>query len=75
VTHLDHLTVFVRDHRKSARWYIENLGFELEFETPDGETTAVHDDRDFTVFLTNDDLLVDVLPMRAAEHSTQPSGE
>lgn len=53
MTHLDHLTIFVSDHRASARWYAENLGFEIEFETPDGITTAIRDDRDFTVFLTN----------------------
>jgi predicted enzyme related to lactoylglutathione lyase len=52
VTHLDHLTIFVRDHRLSAQWYVENLGFEVEFETPDAATTAIRDDRDFTVFLT-----------------------
>jgi uncharacterized glyoxalase superfamily protein PhnB len=53
VTHLDHLTIFVRDHRGAARWYTQNLGFEVEFETPDGVTTAIRDDRDFTIFLTN----------------------
>jgi predicted enzyme related to lactoylglutathione lyase len=53
MTHLDHLTIFVRDHRAAARWYTQNLGFEVEFETPDGFTTAIRDDRDFTIFLTN----------------------
>jgi predicted enzyme related to lactoylglutathione lyase len=51
--HLDHLTIFVRDHRAAAQWYTKNLGFEVEFETPDGVTTAIRDDRDFTIFLTN----------------------
>lgn len=50
---LDHLTLFVRDHQRAARWYVDNLGFEVEFETPDGATTAVRDSNDFTVFLTN----------------------
>lgn len=50
---LDHLTLFVRDHQLAARWYVENLGFEVEFETPDGDTTAVRDTKDFTIFLTN----------------------
>ncbi len=50
---LDHLTIFVRDHPLSARWYVQNLGFEVEFETPDGATTAIRDDGDFTIFLTN----------------------
>jgi len=53
VAHLDHLTLFVGDHHATARWYTENLGFEVEFETPDGLTTAIRDDRDFTIFLTN----------------------
>lgn len=51
MAHLDHLTIFVRDHRMAARWYVENLGFEVEFETPDGATTAVRDSEDFTIFL------------------------
>jgi predicted enzyme related to lactoylglutathione lyase len=53
VTRLDHLTIFVRDHQAAARWYTQNLGFDVEFETPDGVTTAIRDDRDFTIFLTN----------------------
>jgi len=36
----------------AARWHVENLGFEVEFETPDGTTTAVRDSEDFTIFLT-----------------------
>jgi uncharacterized glyoxalase superfamily protein PhnB len=51
--HLDHLTIFVRDNQAAARWYAESLGFEVEFVTPDGVTTAIRDDRDFTIFLTN----------------------
>jgi len=53
VTHLDHLTIFVSDHAASALWYTRNLDFEVEFETPDGQTTAIRDDQDFTIFLTN----------------------
>jgi catechol 2,3-dioxygenase-like lactoylglutathione lyase family enzyme len=41
MTHLDHLTIFVRDHRRAARWYTQNLGFEVEFETPDAKTALV----------------------------------
>jgi predicted enzyme related to lactoylglutathione lyase len=52
MVHLDHLTLFVRDNRAAARWYVQNLAFEIEFETPDGETTGVRDDSDFTIFLT-----------------------
>lgn len=36
----------------AARWYVENLRFQVEFETPDGTTTAVRDSEDFTIFLT-----------------------
>ena len=50
---LDHLTLFVRDHQRAARWYVENLGFEVEFQAPDGATTALRDSKDFTIFLTN----------------------
>lgn len=53
MTRLDHLTIFVRDHRAAARWYTQHLDLEVEFETPDGATTAIRDDRDFTIFLTN----------------------
>jgi predicted enzyme related to lactoylglutathione lyase len=53
MVHLDHLTIFVGDRRLAARWYVDNLGFAVEFETPDGLTTAVRDDRDFTIFLTS----------------------
>jgi catechol 2,3-dioxygenase-like lactoylglutathione lyase family enzyme len=53
MVHLDHLTIFVRDRQLAARWYVDNLGLEVEFETPDGLTTAVRDERDFTVFLTS----------------------
>jgi uncharacterized glyoxalase superfamily protein PhnB len=53
MTQLDHLTIFVRDNRAAARWYTQHLDFEVEFETPDGATSAIRDDRDFTIFLTN----------------------
>jgi predicted enzyme related to lactoylglutathione lyase len=52
MVHLGHLTIFVRDHCASARWYVEKLSFEVEFETPDG-ATAIRDDREFTIFLEN----------------------
>lgn len=34
----------------AARWYVENLRFQVEFKTPDGTTTAVRDSEDFTIF-------------------------
>jgi catechol 2,3-dioxygenase-like lactoylglutathione lyase family enzyme len=53
MTQLDHFTIFVRDNRAAARWYTQHLDFEVEFETPNGATSAIRDDRDFTIFLTN----------------------
>lgn len=59
---LDHLTIFVSDQNSSRDWYIENFGFEVEFEVPEAQTVALIDDAEFTLFLTRNDAL-----------STQPS--
>ena len=48
---LDHLSLPVRDWRKSRDWYKDQLGFEVEFEIPDRETAAMRDDADLTIFL------------------------
>jgi catechol 2,3-dioxygenase-like lactoylglutathione lyase family enzyme len=48
---LDHLSLPVRDWRKSRDWYKDHLGFEVEFEIPDRETAAMRDDADLTIFL------------------------
>ena len=48
---LDHLSLPVRDWRKSRDWYQRHLGFELEFEIPERKTVAIHDDADLTMFL------------------------
>jgi catechol 2,3-dioxygenase-like lactoylglutathione lyase family enzyme len=48
---LDHLSLPVRDWRKSRDWYKDRLGFEVEFEIPDRKTAAMRDDADLTVFL------------------------
>jgi catechol 2,3-dioxygenase-like lactoylglutathione lyase family enzyme len=48
---LDHLSLPVRDWRRSRDWYKDNLGFEVEFEIPDRKTAAMRDDADLTVFL------------------------
>jgi len=48
---LDHLSLPVRDWRKSRDWYKDQLGFEVEFEIPDQETAAMRDDADLTIFL------------------------
>ncbi|HEY3798942.1 MAG TPA: VOC family protein [Caulobacteraceae bacterium] len=46
---LDHITLPVRDWRESRDWWCEQLGFEVEFEAPDGGVAAVHDEADLTV--------------------------
>jgi len=48
---LDHLSLPVRDWRKSRDWYKNQLGFEVEFEIPGRETAAMRDDADLTIFL------------------------
>lgn len=48
---LDHLSLPVRDWRKSRDWYKDHLGFEVEFEIPDRKTAAMRDDADLTIFL------------------------
>ncbi len=48
----DHLSLAVRDWQASRRWYVEVLGLEVEFEMPERRTVAVHDEHDFTIFLT-----------------------
>ena len=48
---LDHLSLPVRDWRKSRDWYKNHLGFEVEFEIPDRKTAAIRDDADLTIFL------------------------
>ena len=48
---LDHLSLPVRDWRKSRDWYKDHLGFEVEFEIPDRQTAAMRDDADLTIFL------------------------
>jgi catechol 2,3-dioxygenase-like lactoylglutathione lyase family enzyme len=48
---LDHLSLPVRNWRKSRDWYKDRLGFEVEFEIPDRKTAAMRDDADLTMFL------------------------
>ncbi|MGH6889878.1 MAG: VOC family protein [Rhizomicrobium sp.] len=53
---LDHLSLPVRDWRKSRDWYVETLGFTAEFEVPRGGragsgVAAIQDDSGLTVFL------------------------
>jgi catechol 2,3-dioxygenase-like lactoylglutathione lyase family enzyme len=48
---LDHLSLPVRDWRKSRDWYQRHLGFELEFEILERKTAAMRDDADLTMFV------------------------
>ena len=48
---LDHLSLPVRDWRKSRDWYKDHLDFEVEFEIPDRKTAAMRDDANLTIFL------------------------
>jgi catechol 2,3-dioxygenase-like lactoylglutathione lyase family enzyme len=48
---LDHLSLPVRDWRKSRDWYKDHLGFEVDFEISDRKTAAMRDDADLTIFL------------------------
>ncbi len=47
---LDHLTISVRDYRRSRDWYIETLGLKQEFEVPDF-AAALQDEAGFTLFV------------------------
>jgi catechol 2,3-dioxygenase-like lactoylglutathione lyase family enzyme len=48
---LDHLSIAVRDWKKSRDWYRDILGFEVEFEIPERKTAALRDSADLTLFL------------------------
>lgn len=51
---LDHLSLPVRDFRRSRDWYRDVLGLQLEFEIPERHTAALRDEFDFTIFLCAD---------------------
>ena len=51
---LDHLGLFVSDPKRSAAFYVENFGFAIEMEPPDGNMVAIKDEADFTIFLGRD---------------------
>jgi catechol 2,3-dioxygenase-like lactoylglutathione lyase family enzyme len=48
---LDHLTIFVRDVKKSRDWYTNMFGLEVEFEVVEPKAVALVDDGDFTLFV------------------------
>jgi catechol 2,3-dioxygenase-like lactoylglutathione lyase family enzyme len=49
----DHMTLPVSDPGRSRDWYLQNLGFKLEFENLAAGFAAIQDDNDFTIFLQN----------------------
>lgn len=48
---LDHLEISVDNYRVSRDFYVQHLGFTLEFEVPERRMAAIHDEYDFTIFL------------------------
>jgi predicted enzyme related to lactoylglutathione lyase len=50
----DHLAISVRDRAVARDWYVATIGLEVEFEIDAAGVTAVRDDHDFTIFLTQD---------------------
>jgi len=48
---LDHLSIGVRDWRRSRDFYRDVLGFEVEFEIAERKTAAVRDSADLTIFM------------------------
>jgi catechol 2,3-dioxygenase-like lactoylglutathione lyase family enzyme len=52
---LDHLSLPVRDFRKSRDWYVSALGLKVEFEVPERRTVALQDGEGFAIFLQERD--------------------
>jgi catechol 2,3-dioxygenase-like lactoylglutathione lyase family enzyme len=55
---LDHIELAVRDWRASRDWWRDRLGFQVEFEDPDGNLAAMRDETDLAVFLCEDETVV-----------------
>jgi len=56
VIKLDHVKIETSDWRASRDWYVDNFGFRIEFEVPDGGpgklgVAAVQDDAGLTILL------------------------
>ena len=59
---LDHLSIAVRDWRRSRDWYVGVLGMRVEFENADAGVVALQDDGDLTLFLGEGQLAAGELP-------------
>jgi catechol 2,3-dioxygenase-like lactoylglutathione lyase family enzyme len=55
VPRLDHISLPVKDWRKSRDWWCDVLGFEVEFELEGPGVAAMQDEADLTVFLNQAD--------------------
>ncbi|HUJ59351.1 MAG TPA: oligoribonuclease [Kofleriaceae bacterium] len=49
---LDHVALAVRDPQRSRDWYVEHLGFAVEFQSPDGAVIGLTDRADLTLILS-----------------------
>ncbi len=49
----DHMTVPVSDARRSRDFYVDTLGFKVEFEDAARNLVAIQDDAGFTIFLSD----------------------
>lgn len=50
-SHLDHLTIPVRDVTRSRNWYTTTLGLSVEFDVPSLPAAALQDSSGFGLFL------------------------
>lgn len=48
---LDHLGLQVADRTRSAKWFVDTLGLEIEFEISEAGVTALRDEADLSIFL------------------------
>ena len=49
--HIDHLTIFVRDVKRSRKWYTTTLGLRVEFDIQSPPVAALQDTGGFGLFL------------------------
>jgi catechol 2,3-dioxygenase-like lactoylglutathione lyase family enzyme len=47
----DHMGMPVSNPKASRDWYVNNFGFQVEFEDQERNTIAIKDDAEFTIFL------------------------
>ncbi len=48
---LDHIAISVRDWKRSRDWYVQHLGFTVEFENADAKIAGLKDDADLTLIV------------------------